>query len=88
MVEKFSGWIASDGRLFKTEDEAKSHEFEEAFYAWACERFGVKGNDPLPAEMDALYEAIVEDRMKLLPIFKLLNGGSPPVPPRSADATS
>jgi hypothetical protein len=73
--------MTSDGKLFEKEDDAKSYEFEKALRAWAAEQ-GTKGcsDAAKPPEWSEPYlDAIMRDRIKLLGIFKLLNGG-PGVP--------
>ena len=57
----------SDGRLFEDRDMAKDAEFSHQFKAW----WDAKGLPDGP-----IYNQIVEDRHKLLLIWKELNGGS------------
>lgn len=67
-IETVRAFKASDGKLFESEQDAKDHEFELALAAWwrSCEFTH-------PADV---LTAIMDERMKLLPIFKLLNGGN------------
>ncbi len=74
MVEKYQAWRSADGELFDSEQEAKDHEFTVTLATWFKARFPDPGVDGEPGT--AFWNAMLEDRMKLLPIFKLLNGGS------------
>lgn len=85
MPDKVQAWRSSDGKLFELEDEAKAHEFELAFRAWARSGLDAGEKDFTDPQMIGFINRIIEDRMKLLPIFKGLNGGnglSVPAPPR------
>ena len=79
MVKQVPGWLAEDGSFHLKEDDAKAAEFRIAFTAWVD---SIRTDNPnrivSPTE---LIELVFTDRMKLLPIFKLLNGGNgiPPV---------
>ncbi len=72
MAQKVTAWKAMDGQLFETEDDAKSHDFDKAFSGWLAESF-----ETWPNDATAFKAAVIRDRMKLLGIFKLLNGGTP-----------
>jgi hypothetical protein len=80
MAEKVTAWQASDGTLHQTEQCAKDKDFQLALDAWMEAKFKfTRGDDDL-CDQDRGYlrviDAIVEDRMKLLQIFKMLNGES------------
>lgn len=70
-IEKTMAWKASDGQLFDSEPAAKEHEFTLALAAWWLNAKGDSG----VTWPDCIFDRIVADRTKLLPIFKLLNGG-------------
>lgn len=72
MAEKVQAYRAKDGSLFAEEQAAKDHDFGLAFTAWwdSCSF----------ANVSDVLNSIMDERMKLLPIFKLLNGGSNIVP--------
>jgi hypothetical protein len=81
MAQKVTAWRALDGELFETEDDAKSYDFEKGFNGWMDENF-----DKLPRDAGAFKAIVMRDRMKLLGIFKLLNGCTPQVTlPRLAE---
>lgn len=85
MVERVQGYRAKGGPIFDTEQEAKDWEFNAHFLAWwnSCE---------FQQPSDVL-RAILDEKMKLLPIFKMLNGNAiaplntPPVPPKPIPST-
>lgn len=83
MIDKVPAYRTNDGQLFEKEQDAKDHEFELAFDVWfksVTEGFDVTQKNTL----DDIKMVILDERAKLLPIFKLLNGGNPVVaPPRS-----
>lgn len=71
-IEIIRAYKTSDGKPFESETEAKDHEFEIAISAWAKDATDEKG-------ALVLLACIVPDRMKLAPIFRLLNGGGTPI---------
>ena len=81
MIKSVPAWLTSDGKLFEKEDDAKTYEFEQALRAWVADQHKNGGaNDAKPPDWSDLHlDAIMRDRLKLLGIFKLLNGG-PGVP--------
>lgn len=81
MVKQVQGWLADDGSLHLKEDEAKGRDFEIAFHAYCEDVISGLGTEDKSGAAQ-LVKAMIEDRMKLLPIFKLLNGGNgiPPAP--------
>ncbi len=76
MAQKVTAWKAIDGQLFETEDDAKAHDFDKAFSDWMAESFA-----KWPPDVPAFKDVVMRDRMKLLSIFKLLNGGNPQAAP-------
>jgi hypothetical protein len=87
MPEKVTAWQAADGTLYASESDAKDHDFKSALAVWFRDRFPSPGCDGEPGT--AFFGALIDDRMKLLPIFKLLNGGTPvTAPPQMPDRAS
>lgn len=89
-IEVVRAFETSDGDIFKTEQEAKDHEFECAIKEWIAHVDLAIASTP-----EQILAVIFEDRAKLLPIFKLLNGGNPiilsprpPVTPAPEDAAN
>lgn len=87
MARQIAAWLSSDGSLHEKEDSAKTRDFEIAFDAWVENRFHPVVSTQDDARMSRSFEnlrgAIHEDRMKLLAIWKLLNGGAAiTAPPR------
>jgi hypothetical protein len=84
-MEKFSAWRTVDGKLFAEEQDAKDHEFAVALDAWVEATFSpeIHTVDDARAErsFDNLLGLLKADRMKMLPIFKLLNGTGGPIAP-------
>ena len=75
-------WEASDGSLHKTEDQAKEKDWTIAFGAWLSSHFPDNYDMPVfERTFDNLVTRIRDDRMALMKVMKLLNGGAgiPPV---------
>ena len=73
MIKSVPAWLTSDGKLFQKEDDAKAYEFEQALRTWAADQGNGEAKPPDWSELH--LGVIMRDRMKLLGIFKLLNGG-------------
>lgn len=83
-MDKVAAYRTSDGTLFETEQAAKDHEFQITLTVW-WEAQDFEADKATGAVFpDRIYTLIMADRMKLLPIFKLLNGGNPIVAPRTS----
>lgn len=85
-MNKVSAWRTSDGVLFEDEESAKTHEFQSALSVWFLAQFPNQDEGCLP---EKFWDALLEDRNKLLTIFKHLNGGNPitaptPLPERQS----
>lgn len=68
-ITKGIAYKTTDGTWFDTEQGAKDHEFEIAIREWWDENV-------LPLNDSETIDIMIEQRMKLLTIWKLLNGGS------------
>jgi hypothetical protein len=79
MAKEVTSYEANDGSLFKTEREAKEHEFKKALEDWF--KANVEYNPTLSTNRTAYFDKIMEKRQELLAIFKLLNGLTPEIPP-------
>ncbi len=73
MIRSVPAWLTTDGKLFEKEDDAKAYEFEQALRAWVAEQR--QGNVTAVDWSEEHLATIVQERAKLLTIFKLLNGG-------------
>lgn len=77
MAEKVIAWKSSDGEMFENEDDAKAHDFETELMTWVNKHSPFPSNTQPFTTILSFVDAMVEDRMALLKIFKLLNGGNP-----------
>lgn len=75
-IEKVPAWRTSDGQYFEKQDDAKAHEFELQFREyWKMLKVDMLKSDDDDVLVDDIGNRIIDDKDKLLPIFKLLNGG-------------
>lgn len=85
-MEKVYAFKTGDGQLFETEQAAKDHEFTLAIRSWWTEALVSLGKQEKGDAPSDWLDIIIADRAKLLPIFKLLNGGNPIVVPKLSEA--
>lgn len=86
MADKVSAWQASDGTIYMVEQDAKDRDFEIALRAWAEDYYNTPRDDPLSEHAEQIVASMIAERMNLLPIFKILNGGNTlALPPRTEE---